>query len=185
TGLPLGKHLTIATLLGMQGEGDEARRRIQAGIEYIDERGLVRQRGNFAPVKAAVELFAGDLEASQHAYAEGIAIWEAMGATSYVSTLAAERATVLYRLDRIDEMNEAIRLAQETGSPTDIATQGVWRIASAQRAADEGRLAEAERLIGEAIALVEPTDFLELRGRVFEAQAHVEARAGRFGGWRS
>ena len=185
TGLPLGKYLNAPMLLAMQGKGDEARRLIQAGIEYVDERGLVSRRGNFAVTKAAVELFAGDLEAAQHSYAEAIAIWEALGATSYLSTLAAVRAIVLYQLGRTEEMGEAIRLARENGSPTDIATQGAWRVAAAQRAADEGRRVEAEQLIGEAIALVEPTDFLELRGRVFAAHAHIEARAGRVAGWHS
>ena len=52
-------------------------------------------------------------------------------------------------------------------------------------AADDGRLEEAERLIGEAVEMVEPTDFLELRGDTFEALAHVEARAGRPDGWRA
>jgi hypothetical protein len=52
-------------------------------------------------------------------------------------------------------------------------------------AADDGRTDEAERLIREAVAMVEPTDFLELRGDTFEALAHVEARAGRTEGWRS
>ena len=33
--------------------------------------------------------------------------------------------------------------------------------------------------------MVEPTDFLELRGETFEALAHVEARAGRPDGWRA
>ena len=185
TGLPLGKYLAAPILLAMQGKGDEARRLIQAGIEYVDERGLVGRRGNFAVTKAAVELFAGDLDAAQHAYADAITIWEALGATSYLSTLAAMRAIVLYQLGRTEEMAEAIRLARENGSPTDIATQAAWRIAAAQLAADQGRLGEAEHLIGEAIALVEPTDFLELRSRVFAAQAHIEARAGRVGGWRS
>src|SRR5438477_10438597 len=82
-------------------------------------------------------------------------------------------------------MGEAIRLARENGSPTDMPTQGRWRIAAAMWAADEGRRVEAEQLIGEAIALVEPTDFLELRGRVFAAHAHIEARAGRVAGWHS
>ena len=185
TGLPLGKYLSAPWLLAMQGEFDEARRLIKAGIEYVDERGLVSRRGDFAVTKAGVELFAGDLEAAQNAYAEAIAIWEALGATSYLSTLAALRAIVLYQLGRTEEMGEAIRLARENGSPTDIATQAAWRIAAAQRAADQGRLDEAEQLIGEAIALVEPTDFLELRSRVFAAHAHIEARAGRVAGWHS
>jgi len=45
--------------------------------------------------------------------------------------------------------------------------------------------ADPRTLIGEAVAMAEPTDFTEYRAGVFEALAHVEARAGRAGGWRS
>jgi hypothetical protein len=82
-------------------------------------------------------------------------------------------------------MEAAVRLAQETGALNDIATQADWRSAAAQLAADDGRRSDAERIIGEAIALVEPTDFLELRARAFEALARVEARAGRTDGWKA
>jgi hypothetical protein len=95
------------------------------------------------------------------------------------------RANILYRLGRRQAVEAALRLAQETGAPNDIATQVDWRGAAAKLAADDGRLADAERLIGEAVELVEPTDFLELRGRAFEALAHVEARAGRPDRWRT
>jgi tetratricopeptide (TPR) repeat protein len=186
TALLLGRYRSAPRLLAMQGDGVKARELILAGIAYLEERGLRRLfSGEFSMTMAAVDEFAGDLEAAQQGYAEGIAILQPMGETAVVSTLAAERAIMLYRLGRIQEMDEAIQLALKTGSPTDIATQGAWRVAAAQRAADEGRLAEGEQLIDEAIALVEPTDFLELRGRVFGAHAHVEARAGRLDGWRA
>jgi hypothetical protein len=95
------------------------------------------------------------------------------------------RANILYRLGRRQESEAAVRLAREIGAPNDIATQVDWRAAAAKLAADDGRVADAERLIGEAVELVEPTDFLELRGRAFEALAHVEARAGRPDGWKA
>ena len=83
------------------------------------------------------------------------------------------------------EMDGAIALAQQTGAPNDIATQAEWRYVAAMAAADDGRGEEAERLIAEAVEMVEPTDFLELRGDTFEALALVEARAGRADGWRA
>jgi hypothetical protein len=95
------------------------------------------------------------------------------------------RASVLYRLGRRDETQAAVLLAQETGAPNDIATQVYWRAAAAQLAADDGRHKDARRLMDEAVQLIEPTDFLELRGRAFEALAHVEARAGQPDAWRA
>ena len=69
-----------------------------------------------------------------------------------------------------------------TGAPHDLSTQMQWRWVAAMAAADDGKLGDAQRLIGEAVAMAEPTDFTEYRAGVFEALAHVEARAGRAGG---
>jgi hypothetical protein len=140
--------------------------------------------GGLPLISASVLDLAGDIEGAERELAQGIAILREIGETGVLSTLAAMRATALYRLGRLDEMAEMIRLAQETGAPNDIATQAEWRATAARAAADDRRLGEAGVLSAEAVALVEPTDFLELRGRVFEGQAHVEARAGRQDGWR-
>jgi tetratricopeptide (TPR) repeat protein len=177
--------LSTPPLLAMQGDIQEARARVAAGIAYVEERGLHNLRGSLSLASAPVEVLAGDLEAAQREYADGIAVLKSTGTTGVLSTLAAERAIVLYRLGRIEEMDEAIRLARATGSPTDIATQAAWRVAASQRAADEGHQDDARGLIQEALALIEPTDFLELRGGVFEALGHVEARAGQPKGWRT
>jgi hypothetical protein len=52
-------------------------------------------------------------------------------------------------------------------------------------AADDGKIDQARHVIAEAVALAEPTDFLELRADVFEALAHVEARAGQQEAWQA
>jgi hypothetical protein len=82
-------------------------------------------------------------------------------------------------------MEAAIDLAQETGAPTDISTQAGWRWVAAMAAADDGRMDEARSLIDEAVEIVEPTDFPEMRAGTFEALAHVEARDGRPEAWKA
>jgi class 3 adenylate cyclase len=174
-----------APLLAMLGRSEAARERSGAILEYFAERGLRMRLGDSALVAGAVELLAGDLEAADRALAEGVGILQPLGETAVLSTVAAMRAGVLFRLGKRDEMEAAVRLARETGAPNDIATQVEWRSAAAQLAADDGHGSDAGRIVGEAIAMVEPTDFLELRARAFEALAHVEARAGRPDGWKS
>jgi hypothetical protein len=180
-----GRAEFTAPLLAMLGQFDEARARQRQSVEYLEERGLPMRVGYSALRGGAVEELADDLEAANRTYAEGIAILQSLGETGVRSTLAAMRANILYRLGRRKEVEAAVRLAQETGAASDIATQADWRGAAAKLAADDGRLADAERLVGEAVELVEPTDFLELRGRAFEALAHVEARAGRPDRWKA
>ena len=180
---PLGAFL--APLVAMQGRFDEARIYLKETRDYLDERGLIVRRGGVALAGGWIEFLAQDLQAAEGALAEGIAVLREIGETGVLSTLAAMQAKALYLLGRRDEMQTAIVLAQETGAPNDIATQAEWRYVAAMAAADDGQLAEAGRLIGEAVEMVEPTDFLELRGDTFEALAHVEARAGRTDAWKA
>jgi class 3 adenylate cyclase/tetratricopeptide (TPR) repeat protein len=181
----VGRLTFTSPLLAMLGRFDEARARARAGRDHLEERGLRMRVGGFALVDGTVAGLAGDLEAADGAFAAGIQILQPMGETGVLSTLAAMRATILYRLGRAEEAEVAIKLAQQTGAPSDIATQVDWRVAAAQLAADDGRLEDAAHIVGEAVELVEPTDFLELRGRTFEALAHVEARAGRPTAWKA
>jgi class 3 adenylate cyclase/tetratricopeptide (TPR) repeat protein len=174
-----------APLLAMVGRFDEARVRVRAIRDYLEERGLRLRVAASALGGGPVEDLAGDLDAADGALAEAIEILQAMGEKAVLSTLAGMRAVVLYRMGRREEMEAAVKLAQETGAPSDIATQVEWRIAAAQSAADDGHRADAERIIGEAVEQVEPTDFLELRGATFEAMAHVAARAGHPDRWKA
>ena len=82
-------------------------------------------------------------------------------------------------------MEAALQLAREAGAPNDIATQAAWRWVAAMAASDDGRLEEAARLAAEAVEMVEPTDYLQLRAGAFEALAHVEARAGQVDAWKT
>jgi class 3 adenylate cyclase len=181
----LGRASFTAPLLAMLGQFDHARDEARAARKYLEERGMRMRVGDLALQVGTVEELAGDLEAADRVFGDGIDILQSMGETGVVSTLAGMRAVVLYRLGRREDTEASVLLAQETGSPQDISTQVYWRGPAAKLAADDGRLADAERLIAEAIELVEPTDFLELRGGAFEALAHVEARAGRPDGWKA
>ena len=172
-----------APLLAMLGRFDDARALIRVGRAYLEERGLRLRVGTFCLISSEVEVLAGDLEAADRILVDGISILELLGETGVLSTAAAERSTILYRLGRRDEIESVIRMAQDNGSPNDIATQAAWRVAAAQCAADDGRHEDAARIVREAVDLVEPTDAPTLRGKVFEAVAHVEARAGRATGW--
>ena len=182
---PTPRGAFAAPLLAMEGRFAEARSQLKDAKAYLRERGMSVRLGSIALAGGWIEFLAQDFEAADQELAAGIAILGDIGETGVLSTLAAMRAKALYLLGRRDEMEAAIALAQKTGSPNDIATQAEWRYVGAMAAADDGRLEDAEGLIGEAVEMVEPTDFLELRGDTYEALAHVEARAGRSDGWRA
>ena len=172
-----------APLAAMQGRFDEARAMLASARAYLLDRGLVRAVGGSSLPGGYMEMMAEDYEAAVREFSSGIKILQGIGETGVLSTLAALEAVAFYRLGRLDEMEAAVTLARESGSPNDIATQVEWRCAAAMAAADDRRLEEAERLAREAVERVEPTDFCELRADAFEALAHVEARAGRPDSW--
>ncbi|MEP6469455.1 MAG: hypothetical protein ABJC24_06750, partial [Chloroflexota bacterium] len=174
---------STAPLLAMQDLFDEARARIEAGKRYVSERGLQLLLGGIAFGSGTIETLAGDLEAAVREFALGIDALGPMGETGARSTLVALQAGVLYRLGRRDEMDAALQLSRDIGAPNDISTQAIWRTVAGMAAADDGHLDRAEELVDEAVALVEPTDFLEMRAEAFEALAHINARAGRMDGW--
>jgi class 3 adenylate cyclase/tetratricopeptide (TPR) repeat protein len=175
----------IAGLLAMQGDFDEARAMGSEMRAYLLDRGMTMRVGAFSLHGGGIEFLAGDYEAAHRELASGIETLRGMGETGVLSTLASMDAEALYRLGRRPEMEDAIQLARESGGPHDISTQSQWRWVAAMAKADDGSFDEAERLIAEAVAMVEPTDFLEYRAQAFEALAHVEARAGRPEGWRA
>jgi class 3 adenylate cyclase len=176
---------STSMLLAMLGRFDEARARAQAGKRYFLERGMrMRVGGNYFDT-ARVEVLSGDLAAADRELAEGIALLNEIGETGVLSTFAAMRAEVLYRLGRSDEVEAMIELARRNAHPADIATQASWRWVAAMAAADDRRQEDARSLIDEAIALIEPTDFLEMRASAFEALGHVELCAGRPDAWKA
>jgi tetratricopeptide (TPR) repeat protein len=175
----------MASLVAMQGDFAQARAIASETHDYLLERGLTMRVGDFSLETGMIEFLAGDYGAAHRLLALGIETLREMGETGVLSTIASMDAEMLYRLGRRTEMEEAIALSRETGAPHDISTQAQWRWVAAMGAADDGRMDEAERLIGEAIAMLEPTDFPEYRAGAFEALAQVEARAGRPDGWRS
>jgi class 3 adenylate cyclase/tetratricopeptide (TPR) repeat protein len=168
-----------APLLAMQGRFAEAEERVGERRRHLEERGLSVLLGCHTMFEADVKRFAGDLEGASLALAEGIGTLRPVGETAVLSTLAAMQAMCLYGLGHRAGALEALQLARETGASNDVATQAGWRATAAVMAADEGRADEADELISAAIAMVEPTDFPELRAGVFDAKAHLEATAGR------
>ena len=67
---------------------------------------------------------------------------------------------------------------EATASEQDLWSQALYRLTRARLLVDAGALDEAERVAREALAIVEPTDLLDLRGDVLLELA-VVLRSGR------
>ena len=126
-----------------------------------------------------VDLLAGDPEAAVRYGRAACRMLEEMGQQTILSTMAGHLAGALCELDRLDEAEGWARRAAELAASDDMATQFLWRQASARVLARRGEHAEAERLGREAIAIADTTDDLRLQGNVYVDLAEVLSLAGR------
>jgi class 3 adenylate cyclase/tetratricopeptide (TPR) repeat protein len=102
------------------------------------------------------------------------------GAVGFLQTFAPLLGRSLCALGRHDEaepLAELGRTLDKTGQ--DVFTQALWRQVQALVHARRGRHAEAEALAREAVAVVEPTDALNMQGDALSDLAEVLHAAGR------
>ena len=97
------------------------------------------------------------------------------------SNLTADLAHVLHELGHGDETLRQARTSRDLAAGADLFAQVRWRGAAAKALAAEGRLEEATRLAGEAVAIAGPTDMLAMRGDALLDLAAVALAAGRDG----
>jgi tetratricopeptide (TPR) repeat protein len=88
-------------------------------------------------------------------------------------------AVVLARTGRIQEAADTAEQARNATAPDDISSHTLWRIAMALVATARDDTGEGERLAGEAVELMQPTDMLDLRGDAHRTLADVLDAAGR------
>ena len=87
--------------------------------------------------------------------------------------------TIVERDGPLDEALEMCDRSRELASDGDIATQALWRSVRGRILARTGALVEAEGLVREALAILEPTDAPVLRSEAYVDLGEVLVAAGR------
>jgi tetratricopeptide (TPR) repeat protein len=169
---------SLAVLLAMRGEFDEARARWARARALWDELGMAQNRALRTIDGSAIELLAGDVEAAEHELRTGYRMFEELGDIHLRPTVAAYLAAALAQGNRLDDAEAFAEFAQSHSSEDDIVTQVMWRVALAQVRARGGDAAPARRLAREAVELAAPTDFLDLQATALLALARVLREAG-------
>ena len=169
--------LTRAWLLLMLGSSDEAaqlaseagrRWRELSGNDHVDFMlGFIAQT-------------AGDHERAAECLRRFCDFAETGGAVGFLQTYAPLLGRSLCKLGRHDEAEPLAELGR-TLDPTadDLFTQALWRQVQALVHASRGHHAEAETLAREAVAVLEPTDALNMQGDALCDLAEVLHAAGR------
>ena len=167
---------TIAWILAMQGEVDEARRVMAKFDQLLRELGRRETAAFVTQMLGWVELEAGNPAESERLLAGATSELEAMG-SEISGVLWSIRAQSLYELGRYDDAEDAAaRRAERFG---DLSTEVMARSVEAMVLARRDRFEEAERIARVAVADMDASDFPSERGDVRMALAEVLQLAGR------
>jgi class 3 adenylate cyclase/tetratricopeptide (TPR) repeat protein len=148
-----------AALLGDDAGAREAGRLAGA---LIEEYGLPLQSGLYAiDFGFALELV-GDLRGAEDVLRRGYELLKPLGELGVLATVSGELATVLARLDRLDEAEAIADESRSIAALDDFDAQMRWRAALARVFLIRGDLEEAERLAREAVDTLSDTDFILL-----------------------
>jgi tetratricopeptide (TPR) repeat protein len=167
--------LVRAELLAQLGRFDEAWPLARAANERLS---ALRESGEEFWL-GQIAMLEGNHEEAARYFRRGFDFLESRGARNFLSGIGPTLARALCAQGRYDEAEPFARLGHELAADGDVWAQVIWRQAQALVEAGTGKHAEAERLAGEAVALAERTDALNLRGDASYDLGEVLAAAGK------
>jgi DNA-binding SARP family transcriptional activator/class 3 adenylate cyclase len=159
---PLATAVTVkplALLHAMKGDLVTAERLLEQAREIMQELGAVS--ANVSHLEASVRLLAGQPELAEAMLREDA---ERLWSMDALATTTALLAQAVYAQGREREAADLCRMTDRRAAAEDTATQAIWRGVQAKIFAREGRREEANALALEAVALLDSTDLLSLRG---------------------
>ena len=178
----------LAGLTAWAGDEERAAVLVRSHRALVEDLGLRVSEASAAETYGIVRLAAGDPAGAEAELRRGYERLAEMRERMLSSLLAALLAAALQLQGRDDEALEFGDRSRDAAGADDLLAQVRWRTARAKPLACAGRIAEAETLAREAVALVGTTDFpvaradtamdlaevLCLDGRDAEASRYVE-----------
>ena len=129
-------------------------------------------------MSALAELWAGDAALAERELRWAVATLQKTGELAWLPTIAGILAEAVYVQGRYEEVEAFIQLGDETAGSDDAYSQGLLRCVRAKILARKGDTEQAIRIAREAVAIVEPTDFLFLKWFVLDGLGEVLDGAG-------
>jgi tetratricopeptide (TPR) repeat protein len=161
------------------GAFDEAREHVRRAIVIRRELGMVvatlAHEGNFLGL---VETLAGDYDEAERVMLHSFNGLTEAGEHGYASTVAGHLANLYVIIGRYAEAERYATLAEEMSSPDDIDARARSLRSSARVAASRGDAERALDLARQAAAMVDVTDYLDLRGETYVDMAECRLSAG-------
>ena len=167
----------LAMGLAMSGSIEDGRRHLARFREIATEFGL-RMNLLAGHALAEVEFAAGAPERVIEELEPGLLELAAIGETGYATTTAAFLARAYADLGRLEEAEAAAHKSAGWAAVDDPMSQSSWRAQLARVLGRRGDLAEAEKLISEAVGVAEGIDYRNARAAVFLAAAELAELRG-------
>jgi class 3 adenylate cyclase/tetratricopeptide (TPR) repeat protein len=171
-------------MYAMQGRFDEARRIAEESGALLTDMGNTFRLATRRFWTGPMHMLAGDHQAAEEELRDSVALLEAMNDKGFLSTIVVDLGEAVAAQGRYDEAAELAERGRSLCSDDDIVTQMGWRALRATVLAHRGELGEAERLASDAVALSEPTDYINHRaellmrlGQVLRADGRTEESA--------
>ena len=153
----------LGSLFGMRGSFDRARELSGQGRAMLEDLGLGLE-GALVDIEAwRVNMLADDPVAAEREIRRAYDALHAAGEKFILSTVAGLLAQTLYKMDRLDEVEELSRLAEELATDDDVDTQALWRCVRAKVLARQGAFDSAEAHMHEALEILGSTDAVLLK----------------------
>jgi tetratricopeptide (TPR) repeat protein len=165
--------------VALSGRLDEGREKIAAGRSLFQDLGDIMAWAGITALAAEVELVAGEPQRAYDALSAAGAALAARSETGYRATTVSFQAHAALDLGRQDESARLAGEALEIAAADDFDPHARSNYVLARMAARSGDVAEAERRLAAASALVEPTDFVSLHFDLALARADVARHTGR------
>ncbi len=173
SGVAMGNSpLLGAAVRALAGEFDAARAMLAEAVPVARELGVV-PAGMIGMAGGHVELLAGAPDAAVDLLRESWDRYGAIGETGFRSTVGTLLAHALVEAGRTEEAEQVLDETESFVQADDFDPQARLRSVRALILAARGETDEAERLAREAVDLVEPTDYLEMRADALVALATV------------
>jgi class 3 adenylate cyclase len=168
---------SLAGLLAMRGDLDQARSLYRDAAATYEEFGLRFRRATQSFIGAQIELLAGDPAGAERELRSSSGAFDKIGAATSATTHRALLAEVVARLGRLEEAEELARQVEADAPTEDLIAQVLWRSSLARVRAREGSPREALEFAAEARRQLADAEFPQLSIAALTAAAEAAAAA--------
>jgi class 3 adenylate cyclase/tetratricopeptide (TPR) repeat protein len=168
-----------AGVLAMAGHFEEAHETVARSRAMYEELGAPTIMITTNQITAETLLLEGRPGEAERVLREMHELYESMGETAFNSTICSLLGHALCDQGRFDEAERFAARSRELAAEDDFASQGDWRLVQARVLSERGSFDEAIALVGEAVAIMDATDYLDWQGGGHEVRGMVLEAAGR------